>query len=164
MPLVAYHPEIPEAFALQGFDAVRVYSAAPDASRACLSEGLTSSLAATEMWEARGESRGGLYVYDQAPAERGMSGPGTVHHVAWASPMDEHQAWRDRVAAAGGNATPMIDRYYFKSIYFREPTGVLFEIATLGPGFAVDEPLETLGESLSCRRTSSICGSSSPTS
>ena len=101
------------------------------------------------MWEARGENRGGLYAYDPPPAERGMGGAGTVHHVAWASPMDEHEAWRDRVAAAGGHPTPVIDRFYFKSIYFREPSGVLFEIATLGPGFAADEPLETLGEALS---------------
>jgi glyoxalase family protein len=53
------------------------------------------------------------------------------------------------VARAGGNPTPVIDRFYFKSIYFREPSGVLFEIATLGPGFTADEPLETLGEGLS---------------
>jgi glyoxalase family protein len=63
--------------------------------------------------------------------------------------MDDHEAWRDRVIAAGGRPTPVIDRFYFRSIYFREPSGVLFEIATLGPGFTVDEPLETLGEKLS---------------
>ena len=53
--------------------------------------------------------------------------------------MDDHDAWRERVAEAGMNATPIIDRFWFKSIYFREPSGVLFEIATLGPGFGVDE-------------------------
>jgi glyoxalase family protein len=63
--------------------------------------------------------------------------------------MDDHEAWRDRVIAAGGRPTPVIDRFYFRSIYFREPSGVLFEIATLGPGFTVDEPLESLGEKLS---------------
>ncbi len=72
-----------------------------------------------------------------------------MHHVAWASQMDEHEAWRDRVAEAGAHPTPVIDRFYFKSIYFREPSGVLFEIATVGPGFATDEPLEHLGERLS---------------
>jgi glyoxalase family protein len=77
-----------------------------------------------------------------------MQGAGTVHHVAWACPMEEHAEWRKRVAAAGADVTPIIDRYYFKSIYFREPSGVLFEIATLGPGFAVDEPLESLGQEL----------------
>jgi glyoxalase family protein len=62
--------------------------------------------------------------------------------------MDEHDAWRSRVAEAGVDVTPVIDRFYFRSIYFREPSGVLFEIATLGPGFDVDEPLETLGQDL----------------
>ena len=63
--------------------------------------------------------------------------------------MEDHEAWRDRVIAAGARPTPVIDRFYFRSIYFREPSGVLFEIATLGPGFTVDEPLESLGEKLS---------------
>jgi glyoxalase family protein len=63
--------------------------------------------------------------------------------------MDEHPAWRHRVAEAGARPTPVIDRFYFRSIYFLEPSGVLFEIATAGPGFTADEPLETLGERLS---------------
>jgi glyoxalase family protein len=62
--------------------------------------------------------------------------------------MEEHDAWQRRVAAAGGQPTPVIDRFYFRSIYFREPSGVLFEIATVGPGFATDEPAEHLGERL----------------
>ena len=78
-----------------------------------------------------------------------MQSAGTVHHVAWASTIDEHEAWRDKVIDGGGQPTPVIDRFYFKSIYFREPSGVLFEIATIGPGFTADEPFETLGESLS---------------
>ncbi len=73
-----------------------------------------------------------------------------MHHVAWASPLDEHEAWQRRVAMSGlAHPTPVIDRHYFRSVYFREPSGVLFEIATLGPGFTVDEPLEHLGEKLS---------------
>jgi glyoxalase family protein len=72
-----------------------------------------------------------------------------VHHVAWASPPEEQETWRERVAAAGAQVTPIIDRFYFKSIYFREPSGVLFEIATMGPGFATDESIEHLGERLS---------------
>ena len=72
-----------------------------------------------------------------------------MHHVAWASTPEEHEAWRERVDAGGRPPTPVIDRFYFKSIYFREPSGVLFEIATIGPGFTADEPLETLGERLS---------------
>ena len=62
--------------------------------------------------------------------------------------MEDHEAWRDRVAAAGANPTPVIDRFWFRSIYFREPSGVLFEIATIGPGFEVDEDLDHLGEHL----------------
>ena len=100
-------------------------------------------------WEARGDTRGGFYRYDPPPAERGLQAAGTVHHVAWASKPDEHEAWRAKVIEGGGQPTPVIDRFYFKSIYFREPSGVLFEIATIGPGFTADEPFETLGESLS---------------
>ena len=97
---------------------------------------------------ARGDKRSGFYVYDEHEA-RGVQGAGTVHHVAWASTQEDHEAWRAAVERAGARPTPIIDRFYFKSIYFREPSGVLFEIATLGPGFAVDEPAEHLGERLS---------------
>jgi glyoxalase family protein len=148
-PLVADHPEIPAELALQGFDSVRAYSSDPGASRGLLEETLGFESRGKSEWEVRGEQRGGLYAYDEAPAEPGMGGAGTVHHVAWASLMDEHEAWRDQVAKAGVSPTPVIDRFYFRSIYFREPSGVLFEIATLGPGFTADEPLETLGERLS---------------
>ena len=75
-------------------------------------------------------------------------GAGAVHHVAWASTMEDHEQWQQRVAAAGLRPTPVIDRFWFRSIYFREPSGVLFEIATLGPGFGVDEDPEHLGEAL----------------
>src|SRR5438270_442032 len=84
-----------------------------------------------------------------APAGPGIQGAGTVHQAAWACPPDEHEDWGERVLMAGAHPTPVIDRFYFKSVYFREPSGVLFEIATLGPGFTVDEPLEHLGEKLS---------------
>jgi glyoxalase family protein len=147
-PLVAEHPEIPAEHAPQGFDNVRAYSQAPDASRNLFEETLGFEPRGESEWEIRGERRGGLYAYDEPPAEPGMGGAGTVHHVAWASTMDDHEAWRDRVAQAGAQPTPVIDRYYFRSIYFREPSGVLFELATLGPGFTTDEPLETLGERL----------------
>jgi glyoxalase family protein len=144
--LVADHPEIPAELALQGFDGVRAYTSDPEHSRPALEAlGFTRTNGA---WEARGDTRGGVYAYDEPPAERGIGGAGTVHHVAWASPMDEHGAWRERVAAAGLRPTPVIDRFWFRSIYFREPSGVLFEIATLGPGFATDEDPEHLGEKL----------------
>jgi glyoxalase family protein len=147
-PLIADHPEIPGELALQGFDAVRAYSSNPEASRGLLEEAL-AFVPAGEGWEARGERRGGRYFYDEPPAERGIQGAGSVHHVAWASEMDEHVAWRRGVVEAGARPTPVIDRFYFRSVYFREPSGVLFEIATLGPGFAVDEDAEHLGERLS---------------
>ena len=146
-PLIADHPEVPAEVALQGFHAVRAYSADPEASRQLLGDALGFE-STDQGWEARGRERGGLYVYDQAPAERGLQGAGTVHHVAWASENEEHEAWRERVQTAGASPTPVIDRFWFRSIYFREPSGVLFEIATLGPGFAADEPLEHLGETL----------------
>ncbi len=148
-PLVAVHPDIPAEVALQGFDGVRAYATEPDVSRSFLEETLAFEAEGESVWEARGEERGSFYTYDEPPAERGLSGGGTVHHVAWSSPMSQHEAWRERAAQGGARPTPVIDRFYFKSIYFREPSGVLFEIATLGPGFTADEPLEALGEALS---------------
>src|SRR4029077_8268190 len=147
-PLTSSNPEIPAEHAIQGFDEVRAYTSSPEASRELLEDALGFARADDTSWEARGESRGGRYVYDLAPAERGVPGAGTVHHVAWASLDDEQIAWRDRVIAAGAQPTPVIDRYWFKSVYFREPSGVLFEIATMGPGFAVDEDPAHLGERL----------------
>lgn len=82
-------------------------------------------------------------------APRGRSGAGTIHHVAFRARTDaEQRHWIDRLAAAGHRTTPPIDRQYFTAIYFREPGGVLFEIATDPPGFAVDEPVEALGAAL----------------
>jgi glyoxalase family protein len=147
-PLVAEHPEIPREHALQGFDGVRAYATDPERSRGLLEETLGFQ-PREDGWEVRGDQRGGVYAYDEAPSERGIGGAGTVHHVAWATTMEEHDAWRERVAQAGANPTPVIDRFYFRSVYFREPSGVLFELATLGPGFATDEPADKLGERLS---------------
>jgi glyoxalase family protein len=151
-PLIAEHPEVPSELALQGFDGVLAYSSNPQASRSLFEDALGFEPvegADGRGWEARGESRGGLYAFTEPPAERGLQAAGTVHHIAWASKVDEHEAWREKVIAGGAQPTPVIDRFYFRSIYFREPSGVLFEIATLGPGFTVDEPLEHLGEKLS---------------
>ena len=148
-PLIAEYPDIPMEFALRGFEGVRAYSSMPEASRDFFASTLNFEPQQNESWKVRGEKRGGFYAFDSPPSGRPLSGAGTVHHVAWASPMDEHDAWRERVAAAGASPTPVIDRFYFRSIYFREPSGVLFEIATLGPGFTADEDLATLGEGLS---------------
>jgi len=146
-PLIAEHPEVPAELALQGFHAVRAYALDPDRSRTMLADGLGFAPAG-DGWEARGATRGGMYSYDPPPRERGVTGAGTVHHVAWASTDEEHDGWRARVKATGGDPTEVIDRFYFHAIYFREPSGVLFELATPTPGFTVDEPLDTLGEHL----------------
>jgi glyoxalase family protein len=147
-PLVAEHPDIPVELALQGFDGVRAYSIEPEGSRAFLEQALAFRPKGEATYEVRGEERGSWYAYDRA-REPGVSGAGTIHHVAWASPMEELEGWRRRVLEAGASPTPVIDRFYFRSVYFREPSGVLFELATIGPGFAVDEPLAELGERLS---------------
>ena len=88
-------------------------------------------------------------LLEQPGLPRGLISVGTVHHVAWRTPSDEDQKdWRAVLAGAGLNVTPIIDRKYFHSIYYREPGGVLFEIATEPPGFTVDQPLEELGTRL----------------
>jgi glyoxalase family protein len=147
-PLVAEHPEIPREHALRGFEGVRAFSDAPERSRPVLEEALAFEQRGENAWEARGEERAGWIAYDAPPAERGVGGAGTVHHVAWASTMEDHEAWRGRVLDVGLQPTPVIDRFWFRSVYFREPSGVLFELATLGPGFAVDEDPAHLGEKL----------------
>jgi glyoxalase family protein len=148
-PLVARHPEIPAEHALQGFDGVRAFAADPVRSRRLLEEVMGFRPLGEAVWELRGEERGGLYAYDSEPVSgAGVSGAGTVHHVAWASTMEDHDAWQRRVSEAGMHATPVIDRFWFRSVYFREPSGVLFELATLGPGFGIDEDPDHLGEAL----------------
>ncbi len=148
-PLTATAPGIPAEHALQGFAGVRAYALDIDHGRDLLEQTLGFEPTGTGRWEVRGQRRGSFYTRQPAPAERGVGGAGTVHHVAWSSPLEEHEAWQRRVAEAGMRPTPVIDRFYFRSVYFRERGGVLFEIATLGPGFATDEPLEELGRRLS---------------
>jgi glyoxalase family protein len=128
---------------------VRAFAYRPERSRELLESTLGFATQDGATYEVRGDSRGSFYVYDEAPAVRGLGGSGTVHHVAWSSTMDDHRAWREKVIEGGADPTPIIDRFYFRSIYFREPSGVLFEIATAGPGFSADEPKEHLGERLS---------------
>ena len=148
-PLVAQHPEIPEAVALQGFEGVRAYSSDPERSRDLLEQTLGFTPSGDATWEARGEQRSGWIAYEAPPEDAGVPGAGTVHHVAWGTQQAEQDAWQRHVTEAGFRPTPVIDRFYFKSIYFREPSGVLFELATLGPGFATDEDPDHLGERLS---------------
>jgi glyoxalase family protein len=149
-PLVGGAPDVPREHALQGFDGVRAYAADPARSERLLRDTLGFTGGDGGRWEVRGEQRGAFYAYDSAPADvRPSQGAGTVHHVAFATTMEEHEAWQQRVARGGARPTPVIDRFYFRSVYFREPSGVLFELATIGPGFDADEDPEHLGERLS---------------
>ncbi len=144
-PLMAAHPEVPAEHALQGFDGVRAYSSAPERSAPVLERVLGARAAGEGVWELRGAVRGGTIAYEPPPAEPGRQSAGSVHHVAWGTTVAEHPAWAERLDEAGVQNTGVIDRHYFHSIYFREPSGVLFEIADDGPGFTVDGPVEELG-------------------
>jgi glyoxalase family protein len=146
-PLPAVAPDVPPEHAIVGFAGVRAYSSSPQDSAALLTAlGFVS--VGDARWEARGDLRGGWIQYEPPLEGHGVPGAGTTHHVAWAIPLGDEDGWQSRAARAGARATPVIDRFYFRSIYFREPSGVLFELATMGPGFAVDEDVATLGEKL----------------
>ena len=147
-PLVAEHPEVPTAHALQGFDGVRAYATDPAGSGALLEQVLGAQKTGEHTWTLRGERRGGWIAYDPAPAERGRQSGGSVHHVAWGTSVAEHPRWQERFEEAGLPTSGIIDRTYFKSIYFREPSGVLFEIADDAPGFTIDSPVEELGRKI----------------
>jgi glyoxalase family protein len=147
-PLAAHSADIPAEHALQGFDGVFAYASNPGAGLPLLRDGL-SFAGGPNRYTVRGASRGAFFAYEPPPQRPGRQGAGTIHHVAFAAEPAEHEAWRERLLAAGARPTPVIDRFYFRSIYFREPSGVLFELATIGPGFAVDEDPAHLGERLS---------------
>jgi glyoxalase family protein len=146
-PLVADAPDVDPQVAIRGIHAVRAYSADPARSAPVFGEVLGMEPEGDGRWLARGERRHGLVLYDAAPAEQGIMGAGTVHHVAFTIGDGEQDAWRSHVAAAELRPTPVLDRKMFKSVYFREPSGVLLEVATDQPGF-VFEPADRLGESL----------------
>ena len=145
-PLIAEHHEIPHAFALVGFEGVRAYGARTTATRQLLEGVMGAELVGEQEWELEGTSRVGTIAYDPPPDLPGRQGGGTVHHVAWATEVPEHDIWLQRLHQAGVSSTPVIDRHYFRSIYFREPSGVLFELASKGPGFTVDSPVADLGK------------------
>src|SRR2546428_2483771 len=132
-PLVARHPEIPERFALQGFAGVRAFERRRGASHQFLTETLGFEGTGPDAYESRGDSRGSFYVYDAAPEARGLGGSGARPHVAWSSAMEDHSARRMQVIARGGEPTPIIDRLYFRSIYFPEPSPGLVEVAAVWP-------------------------------
>lgn len=150
-PLAAHAADIPDEHALQGFHGVRAYATFPDRSGELLlalgfrREGSDDGT----HWQLGGDERHARLCYDHPPPDRGIQGAGTIHHVAWSAADDaELTEFRRRAAGAGAHATQIIDRQYFHSVYFREPSGVLFELASRDIGFAVDEPVAALGTTL----------------
>ena len=137
-PLRAQHPDVPAEHAILGVEGARAYNARSlDADRRLLTQVLGFDEVADGEYRLEGDERHFHWGYDSSD-ERGVQGAGTVHHIAW----------QQRVAGAGMHVTPVIDRDYFNAIYFQQPQGILFEIATTSPGFAVDEDPEHLGEAL----------------
>jgi len=141
--------------AIRGFHSVTMTLAEMAATFTLLTTTMGFRMVGQEEKRTRFETGAGgphtiLDVIESPEGPEGEESIGTVHHVAWRTPDAATQkAWRQELTTAGRNVTPVIDRWYFKSIYYREPGGVLFEIATDGPGFTVDEPPEKLGSTLS---------------
>jgi glyoxalase family protein len=146
--LRADHPEVPVDHAILGVEGARAYIArGTDADRALLTQTLGFTEISDGEYRLQGDERHFHWTYDPA-THSAIQGAGTVHHIAWHSLDQDHLAWQQRVAQGGMHVTPVIDRDYFNAIYFRQPQGILFEIATSSPGFAVDEDPEHLGEGL----------------
>jgi glyoxalase family protein len=145
---------VPEAHAIRGFHGVTLTETDADATGRFLFETmgfeLVSEAGPRLLFQAGPGAEGATLEVVRSPGERrGIISAGTVHHVAWRVPADEAQReWQQRLAARNTDVTQVIDRNYFRSIYFQEPGGVLFEIATDPPGFTVDESPETLGHDL----------------
>lgn len=144
-PLVADHPEIPPALALQGFEGVRAYSAHQEGSDVVLERLMGAARRGEDAWEVRGRERGGWIAFDPPPAQPGRQSAGTVHHIAWGTTDADAPAWVRTLDEVGLGSSGIVDRHYFHSVYFREPGGILYELATAEPGFTVDGPVEELG-------------------
>jgi len=148
------HGPVPPEHAIRGLHSVTLSESTPDNTHGMLTDTLGFRLVDEGSGRSRYDTgRGGpgarVDVVAQPNAPRGLVAAGTVHHVAWRSPdADTESEWRAEIVAAGVDVTPIIDRQYFESIYFREPGGVLLEIATDPPGFTKDEPLLQLGARL----------------
>ena len=146
---------VPVEHAIHGFHSVALVVAESAATFELLTKTMGFREVARDGRRTRFETGAGgpdaiVDVIDSPEGPVGEESIGTVHHVAWRAPDDAAQKqWRETLVAAGLNVTPVIDRYYFKSIYYREPGGVLYEIATDTPGFTVDEAPENLGSELS---------------
>jgi glyoxalase family protein len=149
-PLRATHPEIPAEQAITGIEGARAYDRGGDGDgrRGLLTEVLGFESPEADAYRVAGAHRAFSWAYDAPPVEPGLQGAGSVHHIAFACQDADQIGWQRAVAEAGAAVTEVLDREYFESIYFREPEGVLFEIATLSPGFAVDEDADHLGEAL----------------
>jgi glyoxalase family protein len=144
--LRAHHPDIPAEYALAGFDGVRAWTGAPDVTAQVLERLMGATARADGSWELRGGSRSGWIDVSAHPAGDWVrQGAGVVHHVAFATNHDDEPEWNRLIGAAGIATSGLVDRHYFQSVYFREPGGLLFELATDGPGFTVDGPEEELG-------------------
>lgn len=145
---------VPAEHQVLGLDAVRLLERDTAPSAEFLTQVLGfSDFGAEEGWHRYGVGTGGsgqhLEIRAQPDTRRGQWGVGSMHHVAWRVPDDAAQLLvRTAVARAGRRPTDVIDRFWFRSVYFMEPGGVLFEVATDGPGFTVDEDMATLGERL----------------
>lgn len=145
---------IPPAHAIRGFHGIRIAEEHGQQTVALLTDIMHFTEEAKENGRTRYRADGSSFasVVDVVEAPKmhcGISGAGTVHHVAFRTPdTDELKAWRETIQAQRLRVSDVIDRHYFHSIYFHEPGGVLFEIATCGPGFTVDEPPDTLGQTL----------------
>ena len=142
--LTARHPEIPQESAIVGLAGVRAYSENRSGTARVL-----QILGATHLddsrWELRGDQRSSWIAFDSPPANRPWRGHGTVHHIAWSCDDSDDSKWLLHLQRANIGNSGIIDRHYFRSIYFREPGGVLCEISTHGPGFTVDTPVDALG-------------------
>ncbi|WP_338176697.1 VOC family protein [Candidatus Dormiibacter inghamiae] len=147
-PLSARHPEIPAELALQGFAGVRAYSRRPEASDGVLADLMHAERRPDGGWELRGERRGGWISFDPVTEAPARPSAGTVHHVAWSTTDAEQPAWLEELNTVGMPNSGLIDRHFFHSVYFREPGGILYELATEEPGFGVDGPLSELGTKL----------------
>ena len=146
---------VPAEHAIRGFHSVTMTVAEAQATVDLLQGTMGFRQAGREDRRTRFETGPGgpdaiIDIIESPEGPVGEESIGTVHHVAWRAATDAEQLkWREALVSAGRNVTPVIDRWYFKSIYSREPGGILFEIATDGPGFTVDEKPEELGTGLS---------------
>jgi glyoxalase family protein len=148
-PLVAAADGIPAEHAIRGFHGVRAYARGELRRTAPLLEALGMAPDDQGRWIAEGDERRAQLAWDEPPEQVAIEGAGSVHHIAYSAADDaELAAWRERLTAAGGHVTPIVDRQYFHSIYCRTPSGILIEVATRDIGFAIDEAPERLGEAL----------------